>query len=657
MWVFRPYTGPHQTPAVDFDDVALVEALGVGAQNLDRYLQTIAEGADGDPANHPPPLPVLCHICDRQIQPWFFERHSELCFVTHEAESTVEQCQDNLRDHRQVLDEFTNMFEDALHRKDWDFCCDYRGVTILQPIKPPPTPPINRPTSQPHHNTFPGLPFRRRLDPTKQQSLRLLNLLEDLCTTALEINRPSIKDEDQNVPIEEIRLQSPTSEGRMIQVLHWQPPTSEDEGLALLSQDTLTLAQAKVDAVNRLRNVIIYSERIRQEINVKVDEMIQAVINKGRTSEDESSDNEYEGEEGEEGESTGQLSLEPTPEVEEEVHTPLEELNGPSFPQVMAIKPVNAKRRIASNRTDDSSGSVSPGTHSPTPRTFSPFKSNRLSSANPDEGNESDASIKSGRSAPSSSQRLDLPDTIEFGPRLGRKASLYGSPRRQSSPRRQISPSRHFSPSPLKPQPHRFSMIETSPLSSPVFLNQESTQSEWPSKNHLRHTSSHSDQMRQVPLSPRMPSVSAATRPAPPSIKDFDVIKPISKGAFGSVYLTRKKSTGDYFAIKVLKKTDMIVKNQVTNVRAERAILMAQGESPFVAKLFFTFQSKDYLYLVMEYLNGGDCAALIKNMRGLPESWAKKYIAEVVLGVEYLHKHGIIHRYPPSPWYRRLTGQ
>jgi len=144
-----------------------------------------------------------------------------------------------------------------------------------------------------------------------------------------------------------------------------------------------------------------------------------------------------------------------------------------------------------------------------------------------------------------------------------------------------------------------------------------------------------------------MPSVSAA-KPAPPSIKDFDVIKPISKGAFGSVYLTKKKSTGDYFAIKVLKKADMIVKNQVTNVRAERAILMAQGESPFVAKLFFTFQSKDYLYLVMEYLNGGDCAALIKNMRGLPESWAKKYIAEVVLGVEYLHEHGIVHRYEDS---------
>lgn len=639
MWVFRPYTGPHQTPAVDFDDVALVEALGVGAQNLDRYLQTLAEGGASDPAHYPPPLPVLCHICDRQIQPWFFERHSELCFVTHEAESMVNECQDNLRDHRQILDEFRNMFEDALHRQDWEFCCEYRGLTIQQPIKQPPTPPARSSGQQqaPFYHTFPGL-LRRRPDPSKQASLRLLTRLEDLCTTALDISRPAVKDEDQNVPIEDMRLQSPTSESRMIQILEWQSPTPEDEGLALLCQDTLALSQAKVEAVNRLRNVIVYSERIRQEINIKVEDMIQNVIHKTEiTPIDESSDEE--GDEGEEQSRT--QSLEPTPEVEEEVHTPMDEIQEPQSQQVIAVKSVAAKRRIASNMTDDSSGdSISPR-HSPTPRTFSPFRASRTPIL--DEGNESDASVKSSRSFSGTKERLDLPDTIEFGPRIGRKAALYGSPRRQSSPRRQISPSRHFSPSPLKPQLHRLSTAETSPLGSPVFVNQDLNPAEWP-RNHLRHMLSQSDQLRQVPLSPRMPSVSAVTRPAPPSIKDFDVIKPISKGAFGSVYLTKKKSTGDYYAIKVLKKADMIVKNQVTNVRAERAILMAQGESPFVAKLFFTFQSRDYLYLVMEYLNGGDCAALIKNMRGLPEPWAKKYIAEVVLGVEYLHEHGIVHR-------------
>ena len=124
----------------------------------------------------------------------------------------------------------------------------------------------------------------------------------------------------------------------------------------------------------------------------------------------------------------------------------------------------------------------------------------------------------------------------------------------------------------------------------------------------------------------------------------IEIIKPISKGAFGSVYLAKKRSTGDYYAIKVLKKADMVAKNQVTNVKAERAIMMWQGESDFVAKLYWTFSSKDYLYLVMEYLNGGDCASLIKVLGGLPEDWAKKYLGEVILGVEHLHNRGIVHR-------------
>jgi serine/threonine-protein kinase RIM15 len=142
----------------------------------------------------------------------------------------------------------------------------------------------------------------------------------------------------------------------------------------------------------------------------------------------------------------------------------------------------------------------------------------------------------------------------------------------------------------------------------------------------------------------RLPSV-APSKAAPSSIKDFEIIKPISKGAFGSVFLAKKKTTGDYFAIKVLKKSDMIAKNQVTNVKAERMILMKQAESPFVVKLYFTFQSKDNLYLVMEYLNGGDCAALIKTLGSLPEEWTRAYVAEVVLGLEFLHGRGIVHRY------------
>ena len=155
--------------------------------------------------------------------------------------------------------------------------------------------------------------------------------------------------------------------------------------------------------------------------------------------------------------------------------------------------------------------------------------------------------------------------------------------------------------------------------------------------------------MSGTPLSPRLPSVAPPSRTTPTSIRDFEIIKPISKGAFGSVFLAKKKVTGDYFAIKVLKKADMIAKNQITNVKAERMILMKQAESPFVAKLYFTFQSKENLYLVMEYLNGGDCAALVKTLGSLPEEWTRSYVAEVTLGLEYLHQRGIVHRCVLSP--------
>ncbi|KAJ2633553.1 rim15, signal transduction response regulator [Coemansia sp. RSA 1290] len=132
--------------------------------------------------------------------------------------------------------------------------------------------------------------------------------------------------------------------------------------------------------------------------------------------------------------------------------------------------------------------------------------------------------------------------------------------------------------------------------------------------------------------------------PTMPSIHDFDLLKPISKGAYGSVFLAKKRSTGVYYAIKILKKADMIAKNQISNVKAERAIMMAQTGSPFVVRLLYTFQSRTNLYLVMEYLNGGDCAALLKAIGMLPEEWTRQYLAEVVLGIEDLHARNVVHR-------------
>ncbi|KAG9290882.1 hypothetical protein G9A89_011032 [Geosiphon pyriformis] len=128
-----------------------------------------------------------------------------------------------------------------------------------------------------------------------------------------------------------------------------------------------------------------------------------------------------------------------------------------------------------------------------------------------------------------------------------------------------------------------------------------------------------------------------------PSIQDFEIIKPISRGAFGKVYLARKKTTGDLYAIKILKKVDMVRKNMVNHVLAERRVL-SLSRTPYVVKLYYAFQSQDYLYLVMEYLIGGDVSSLLQVFGVFNEEMARMYTAEVILALEYLHNNGITHR-------------
>ncbi|XP_071703126.1 probable serine/threonine protein kinase IRE4 isoform X2 [Rutidosis leptorrhynchoides] len=127
------------------------------------------------------------------------------------------------------------------------------------------------------------------------------------------------------------------------------------------------------------------------------------------------------------------------------------------------------------------------------------------------------------------------------------------------------------------------------------------------------------------------------------SIDDFEIIKPISKGAYGKVFLARKRTTGDLFAIKMLKKMDMLRKNDIEKIVSERNILITI-RNPFVVRFFYSFTSKDYLYLVMEYLNGGDLFSLLRTVGCLEEDVARIYIAELVLAIEYLQSLGIVHR-------------
>uniref|UniRef100_A0A8B9THL6 non-specific serine/threonine protein kinase n=1 Tax=Anas platyrhynchos TaxID=8839 RepID=A0A8B9THL6_ANAPL len=137
------------------------------------------------------------------------------------------------------------------------------------------------------------------------------------------------------------------------------------------------------------------------------------------------------------------------------------------------------------------------------------------------------------------------------------------------------------------------------------------------------------------------PSVTAPRRK--PCEGDFETIKLISNGAYGAVYLVRHRETRQRFALKKINKQNLILRNQIQQVFVERDILTF-AENPFVVSMFCSFETKRHLCMVMEYVEGGDCATLLKNMGPLPVDMAKMYFAETVLALEYLHNYGIVHR-------------
>ncbi|KAL9951872.1 hypothetical protein ACROYT_G044611 [Oculina patagonica] len=128
-----------------------------------------------------------------------------------------------------------------------------------------------------------------------------------------------------------------------------------------------------------------------------------------------------------------------------------------------------------------------------------------------------------------------------------------------------------------------------------------------------------------------------------PTEEDFEYIKLISNGAYGAVFLVRHRQTQMRFALKKMNKQLMLHRNQVQQVFAERDILTF-AENPFVVGMWCSFETKKHLCMVMEYVEGGDCASLLKNSGPLPMDLARAYIAETILAVEYLHSYGIIHR-------------
>ncbi|GHJ86197.1 hypothetical protein NliqN6_2599 [Naganishia liquefaciens] len=443
---------------------------------------------------------LLCRICEREVPTWFFEKHNETCNEVHRLEADISSINERLLELRTAV---------MGTKKDLETpgtSAAYQGIII--------TP---RPKTEPdYRHGQVALAVQKIHQAFLEQALAIL-------TEAYQISTPTIFEETANTPIRYQTLLSPTSEERLSRIGRWQKPSTNQPALQALFQDVDDLIRAKQRIVNRMRNTIVYSERVRQEWEDRVDRMLAI---------DEEA-------------SEGSLS---------------------SKGEVRDVS-----KEIVS-----------------TPATLGPGGADAVRAPDP---------------------HARLPVT------LGRQ---------QSQPTLPLTLNSENQPS---PDWHGATDSITNTLFKPVSLRRISG-----SKTPM-----------EGPLSPRLPPV-ATSRKQATSIKDFDIIKPISRGAFGSVFLAKKRTTGDYYAIKALRKQDMIAKNQITNVKAERTILMDQANSPYVAKLFWSFQSREYLYLVMEYLNGGDCAALIRTLGGLPEEWVKCYIAEVVLGLEYMHDRGVVHR-------------
>ena len=129
--------------------------------------------------------------------------------------------------------------------------------------------------------------------------------------------------------------------------------------------------------------------------------------------------------------------------------------------------------------------------------------------------------------------------------------------------------------------------------------------------------------------------------------RDFELLKVLGKGGYGKVFLARKSTghdTGQIFAMKVLKKAS-IVRNakDTAHTKAERSIL--EGiQHPFLVQLHYAFQTPGRLYLILEFLAGGELFMQLEREGVFMEEQASFYLAEITLALSHLHSHGIIYR-------------
>lgn len=129
-----------------------------------------------------------------------------------------------------------------------------------------------------------------------------------------------------------------------------------------------------------------------------------------------------------------------------------------------------------------------------------------------------------------------------------------------------------------------------------------------------------------------------------PRPSDFECIKVLGVGSYGKVLLVREKKTGKLFAQKQLKKASLIIQSKTVERTINEKTILESVKHPFIVKLYYAFQDDSKLYLILEYLQGGELFQHLQLEKFLGEAKASIYLAQMVLALEHLHKIGIVYR-------------